>query len=63
MWDIHHGIADWDCFRILILLGDLKDSKSTSGGGGWGSTYLRKSNVRSHLLDVQETNFSFTQLY
>ena len=32
MWERQHDNADWDCFRTLILLGDLEDSKSTSGG-------------------------------
>ena len=27
------------------------------------SMYLRESNVRSHKLDVEETNFSFTQFF
>ena len=32
MWDILHSIADWDCSKILILLSDLEDLKSTWSG-------------------------------
>ena len=32
MWGILLNNADWDCFKILTLRGDLEDSKSTSGG-------------------------------
>ena len=40
--------------------GDFEDSKSTSGVN---LMYLWKSNIRLHLLDVQETNVSFPQFY
>ena len=54
--------------------GDFEDSKSTSGGilcifgsqtfvpTSW-QMCIRESHVRSHKLDVQETNFSFPQFY
>ena len=32
MWEILLNNADWHCFKILTLRGDLEDSKSTSGG-------------------------------
>ena len=32
MWVILPNNADWDCFKTLTPAGDLKDSKSTSGG-------------------------------
>ena len=47
--------ADSDRFKILIL----QDSKSTS----CGLVHFRKPNIRAKKLDVQETDFSFTQFY
>ena len=32
MWVILHNNADWDCFKNSDLVGDLEDTKSTSGG-------------------------------
>ena len=32
MWATLQNNAGWDCFKTLILRGDLEDSKSTSGG-------------------------------
>ena len=32
MWVILPNNADWDCFKTLTFVGDLEDSKSTSGG-------------------------------
>ena len=49
--------ADLDCFKDSDFAGDLEDSKSTSGGVLW------KSHVCANKLDVQETDFSFTQFY
>ena len=47
-------------FQDSDLAGDLEDSKSTSSGL---LCIFRKSHVRANKLDVQETDFSFTQFY
>ena len=57
--EILQSIADWDCSTILILVGIFK----TQNRLRVYDMYLRESNVRSHKLDVHETNFSFTQFY
>ena len=44
-------------FEDSDFAGDLEDSKSTSGG----TLHFRKPYVCSNQLDVQETDFSFTQ--
>ena len=44
-------------FQDSDFAGDLEDSKSTSGG----TLHFWKSYICSNQLDVQETNFSFTQ--
>ena len=31
MWEMQHNIVDWVDFKTQTLLGDLEDSKSTSG--------------------------------
>ena len=46
-------------FQDSDFAGDLEDSKSTSGC----LVHYRKSHVCANQLDVQETNFSVTQLY
>ena len=45
-------------FQDSDFAGDLEDSKSTSGGT---LCVFWKSYICSNKLDVQETNFSFTQ--
>ena len=57
MWETLHSIADWEYFRILLLLVIMK----TQNWSRWNSLYLREWNIRSHKLDVQETSFSLTQ--
>ena len=47
-------------FQDSDFAGDLEDSKSTSGGV---LCFFRKSHVCANKLDVQETDFSFTQFY
>ena len=47
-------------FQDSDFAGDLEDSKSTSGKS---LMYLRKSNIRPHQLDVQETNCCLAQFY
>ena len=47
-------------FQDSDYVGDLQDSKSTSG---WCLVYFWKSNFCPSQLDVQETNFGFAQLY
>ena len=57
MWVILHNNADWDCFKTLTC------------GRSWGfeinfwRNIVRfwKSHICSNKLDVEETNFSFTQ--
>ena len=44
-------------FQDSDFAGDFEDSTSTSGG----VLYVRKSHVCANKLDVQETDFSFTQ--
>ena len=61
LWEIRHSMADWDCSKILVLLGILKIQNRPREEGY--PMYLGESNVRSHKLDVQETNFSLTQFY
>ena len=47
-------------FQDSDFAGDFEDSKSTSGGS---SMHFRKSHFCTEQLDVQEANFSFTQLH
>ena len=47
-------------FQDSDFAGDLEDSRSTSGGV---LCIFRKSHVCANQLDVQETDFSFTQFY
>ena len=55
---IRHSIVDRGLFQDPDFAGDLEDSKATSGGK---SGCLRKSNIRSHELEVQERNLSVSQ--
>ena len=61
--ETHHSIADWDYSKILIFAGDLEVSKSTSGSLFciFGRTF--DSRRHKEYMDVQETNFSFTQFH
>ena len=47
-------------FQYSDFAGDLEDSKSTSGGS---CVFFGESHVCANKLDVQETDFSFTQFY
>ena len=60
MWETQRNNADLDFSQGYHFAGDLEDSKSTSGRS---SVQFRKSHVCANKLDVQETDFSFTQLY
>ena len=54
-----HNNVDWDYLKILICwwLGRLKINI------GLNLVHFWNSHVRADKLDVQETNFTFTQLY
>ena len=54
-----HNNADWDCFQDSDFAGDLDDSKSTLGN----YVQVRRPNICTIQLDVQETNLSLTQSY
>ena len=47
-------------FQDSDFAGDLEDSKSISDGL---LCILEVTHIRAHMLDVQETDFSFTQFY
>ena len=57
MWEIQHNNAD--CFKTLTLLEILK----TQNRLRVDSVHFRKANVRANKLDVQETDFCFTQFH
>ena len=50
--------ADWDCLKTLMLLEILKTQNRLQVE----FVHVWKSHVCIHKLDVQETNFSFTQI-
>ena len=54
-----HINAELDCFKTPILQETLK----TQNQHQEGLMYFRKSHVCAKKLDVQETDFSFTQFY
>ena len=58
MQEMQHHNADKDCFRTLILQGYLEDLKINIR---WNFVHFRKSHVLASKLDVQETDFNFTQ--
>ena len=49
--------ADWDCLKTPILRGILRTQNPLLED----IVHFRKSYICSNKLDVQETNFSFTQ--
>ena len=60
IWINQLNICRLGAFQDSKFFGDLEDSKSTSGGI---FMYLRKSNICSDKLDVQEANNSVSQFY
>ena len=59
MRDTQHNNADLNYFKSLILQGISKSQNQHQES----SVLFRKSHVCANELDVQEANFSFTQLY
>ena len=59
MWETQHNNADLDCFKTLIFQETLK----TPNQHQENFVYFRKSHVCANKLDVQETDFRFTQFY
>ena len=59
MWETQHNNADLDCFKTLILQETLK----TQNQHQENFVFFRKSHVCANKLDVQETDFRFTQFY
>ena len=61
MWEIQRNTADWDYFKILILPMRIWRFEINIGVASyafsWSHTFV------SNKLDVQETDFSFTQFY
>ena len=57
VWVIQHSTIDWDYPKTQTLLATLKTLKQLRVS----LMYLRKSNIRSHQLDVQETNVCIPQ--
>ena len=55
MWETRHNNADKDCFQDSDFVGDLEDSKSTSGVHFW-TPY-----ICSCQLDVPEANRCLAQ--
>ena len=59
MWETQHNIAEKDCFKTLIL----QETWRLESNIRMNSVHFRKSHVRANKLDVQETDFCFTQFY
>ena len=68
MCEVMPNSADWDDFKILILLGDLKDSKLTSEGilsfseveRSYQLVRCARSKLPSHTVPVSQRQHSYT---
>ena len=59
MWEIQHSTVDWDCFKTQTLLETLKILNLHREG--ILCIFGSRTFVPMSWLDVQETNFRFTQ--